>query len=373
MKKKDNLYYAIVGASKFAEFCLENYRTIPGLKAKGIWGHSQEHTQYFAQKNSIIAYQSWQELLDDKEVDLIHIASIPSLHAEQAQQILVSGKHVLCEKPLAIKEKEGEKMVEVAAAKGVLLTVDFMMRYSSVAKIVKEIIQEALLGKVLQGYVFNLAGDAGLVPEHWFWDKARSGGIFVEHGVHFFDLMHYWLGMGEVKNAWQKYQLPSKRIDQVNAEVNYANGATVSFYHAFNQPVLLDKQRIKLIFERGEIDLRGWVIEHVSIKGILANTELETLEKIWPNGGQQKTEKLSEKKGMGSRRLKQKIFDWQIDFNWQNRKSKQEIYGQALKDLMHDFVNSIKQDKYICRVKAEDGLKALKLACTAERIAKGNA
>jgi predicted dehydrogenase len=47
----------------------------------------------------------------------------------------------------------------------------------------------------------NEAGDEGLGPEHWFWDRDTSGGIFVEHGVHFFDLVASWLGAGHVVAA----------------------------------------------------------------------------------------------------------------------------------------------------------------------------
>ena len=58
-----------------------------------------------------------------------------------------------------------------------------------------------MLGEVLHGSFENYASDENLPAEHWFWDRAKSGGIFVEHGVHFFDLFAGWLGPGRVEAA----------------------------------------------------------------------------------------------------------------------------------------------------------------------------
>jgi predicted dehydrogenase len=54
---------------------------------------------------------------------------------------------------------------------------------------------------VLRGTFENYASDEGLGPDHWFWDRTKSGGIFIEHGVHFFDMFAGWLGVGTVESA----------------------------------------------------------------------------------------------------------------------------------------------------------------------------
>ena len=56
----------------------------------------------------------------------------------------------------------------------------------------------------------NYASDENLPPEHWFWDRSKSGGIFIEHGVHFFDLFAGWLGPGTVAAA-QAASGPARR------------------------------------------------------------------------------------------------------------------------------------------------------------------
>ena len=73
-----------------------------------------------------------------------------------------------------------------------------MQRYNPLYHAVKALIDSALLGEFLHGYFENYAADEFLTPDHWFWDPAKSGGIFIEHGVHFFDLFEGWLGGGRV-------------------------------------------------------------------------------------------------------------------------------------------------------------------------------
>src|SRR5438045_9710008 len=112
-----------------------------------------------------------------------------------------------------------------------------MQRYNPLFALVKKIHQEKLLGNFLHGYFENYASDQNLHPDHWFWDKSKSGGIFIEHGVHFFDLFAGWLGKGKVVGAWQLSRANSRQqiTDRVQATVLY-NGGLVNFYHGFDQP-----------------------------------------------------------------------------------------------------------------------------------------
>ncbi len=130
--------------------------------------------------------------------------------------------------------------------------------------------------------VVNRAGDAGLPPEHWFWDESISGGIFVEHGVHFFDLLHAWLGEQELLDAWQLHRPQSQIIDQVGCDVRYGEQTTVDFYHGFHQPTPLDEQEVRLIFERGEVRLIGWIARELTLRAVMSRTHLEQLQAQMP-------------------------------------------------------------------------------------------
>src|ERR1035438_1204334 len=69
------------------------------------------------------------------------------------------------------------------------MTTNLMQRYNPLYGQISQLIKSQLLGNVLHGYFENYACDEGLGSEHWFWDPKKSGGIFIEHGVHFLDIV----------------------------------------------------------------------------------------------------------------------------------------------------------------------------------------
>ena len=117
-----------------------------------------------------------------------------------------------------------------------------------------------MLGELLHGYFENYASDESLPPDHWFWDRAKSGGIFIEHGVHFFDLFAGWLGRGHGRRGAGGAAARAPAIeDQVQCTVRYGDGVLVNFYHGFTQPGRMDRQELRLVFERGDVTLYDWV------------------------------------------------------------------------------------------------------------------
>ena len=128
-----------------------------------------------------------------KKSILVYIATPPFLHYQQSKMALLAGKHVICEKPAALHVKEAEELVRLAKSSNLLYVVNLMQRYNPLYDIVKKIIDEKLLGNFLHGFFENYASDENLKCDHWFWDEEKSGGIFIEHGVHFFDMFSGWL------------------------------------------------------------------------------------------------------------------------------------------------------------------------------------
>ena len=116
-------------------------------------------------------------------------------------QALRAGKHVLVEKPTALRTKEADELLAVADERDLLLATNLMQRYNPLADAVQGLLDRKPLGELIHGYFENYACDEQLTPEHWFWDRSKSGGIFIEHGVHFFDLFAGWLGPGRVEAA----------------------------------------------------------------------------------------------------------------------------------------------------------------------------
>jgi predicted dehydrogenase len=246
-----------------------------------------------------------------------------------------------------------------------------MMRFGPLAEVTQQIARSGVLGVMLRGMVTNCAGDDGLPPDHWFWKREQSGGIFIEHGVHFFDLVRSWLGEGRAKAAQQLQRPGTERVDQVLCEVYYPPQSTVNFYHGFHQPHHLDRQRVTLIFERGELIMHGWVADTLELQAVLSQTDVEKLCDLLPEGTKLETvRRLEGKERVGSRRTQHELVDQVIRATWRDPADKQTVYGQSLQALMLDFIHSIQEPAYLPRVTVEDGLAALELAVEADRLAR---
>ena len=164
-----------------------------------------------------------------------------------------------------------------------LYVVNLMQRYNPLFTTVKKIVDDKILGDFTHGYFENYASDEFLDESHWFWNDVQSGGIFIEHGVHFFDLFSGWLGHGELIYAakWHRPDVAADVYDRVLALVNYRNGP-VSFYHGFDQPKVLDRQEMRLQLERGDVTLYGWVPVRLKLTGLLDLAQIHAIQSLMP-------------------------------------------------------------------------------------------
>ena len=123
-------------------------------------------------------YGAWQELLLDQKIDAVYIATPVNLHAAQTIAAAEAGKHVLCEKPMAMNVNECDRMVAAARANNVKLGVAYYRHFYPVIERVKEIIRAGEIGEPVLGQInafesFNPPTDH---PRYWLLEKDRSGG-----------------------------------------------------------------------------------------------------------------------------------------------------------------------------------------------------
>ena len=155
-------------------------------------------------------------LLTDDGVDVVAVVAPPDRHAEITLAALDAGRHVLCEKPLATDLGSRTDRRGAAEASDRVLVVDHVLRYNPLLQALV-LLQDELLGPVQRFSFENDASDEDLPPGHWFWDEAVSGGIFVEHGVHFFDAAHLLLGstpharLGSDRTPARRHHRPGQR------------------------------------------------------------------------------------------------------------------------------------------------------------------
>lgn len=175
---------AIVGLGGMGNWHRELIDTIDNLSVCGSYDILEEKQEY-ARSQGIKAYDSFEQLLADEEVDMI-LCSVPNdIHKEVTIAALRAGKHVVCEKPAAISSKEFEEMMEVSKETGKLLVVHQNRRWDEDYLTIKKIYEENLLGPVFK-IESRVHGSRG-IPGDWRKEKEHGGGMVLDWGVHILD------------------------------------------------------------------------------------------------------------------------------------------------------------------------------------------
>lgn len=359
----------VIGCGSFGLFALQQFLQTPGVALKGMAGTARPAAHAAALRYGVEDVVEVERLLAMPEVDLVYIATPPFLHYDQAKSALVAGKHVICEKPLAMTGEQADDLIELAKLQDRLLVANLMQRYNTVFDLVRKLITQRLLGEVLHGYFENYASDEGLPPQHWFWDRAKSGGIFIEHGVHFFDLFNGWLGDGEVVSAQVSQRVSSSCEDQVQCTVRYSPGVDVNFYHGFTQPNRLDRQELRLLFERGDVTLYGWVPTRVRIHGLADESVMRALCDLFPGARVDAVATYAGDERCCTGHGKQSDVYQQFELNWGEHLQKLPTYCELLRRMMADQTAWIRDRNRQRRITERNGRDSVAMACAADQLA----
>jgi len=369
MSGNDSLGLGLIGCGSFGGFCLETYSAMAGLHAAAVADVVPEAARAFGERFGAAAYTDPQQLIADPNVDLVHVATPPSTHHRLAVAAARAGKHVLCEKPLALNVAQADEILAAAEAAAVICPLNFVLRYNAATDLVKAVIDSGALGEVLSARLTNCAGDTGLGADHWFWNKDLSGGIFVEHGVHFFDLYGHWFGPGRLVAACAATRGENGPEDRVACTIRHESGVIASHYHGFDQVSLMDRTDHRLVCELGDVRVGGWIPLTVAIDAVVDDAGAEALAALCPGADVDVTEQFGpdgvETRGRGkTRRPTQRIH-----LEHTPAPDKQTVYADSVRDLMADQLAFIHDRAHRRRITEANGRAAVALAETAARLA----
>jgi predicted dehydrogenase len=188
---------AVIGTGFIGTVHVEQLRRI-GVDVRGVLGSTPERGAARAEALSVRhAYGSLEQILADPSVHVVHVTSPNHLHVPQALAILAAGKHVVCEKPLALTASESAGLVEAAAASGLVNAVNFNIRFYPLHQHMREAVAEGRLGDVrfVTGHYFQ---DWLLHDTDWNWrlepDKGGALRAVGDIGSHWLDLMAFVTG-----------------------------------------------------------------------------------------------------------------------------------------------------------------------------------
>ncbi len=248
----------LVGAGAFGQFCLAAFAELPDVQIAAVADTDAARAERFAAQYGARAYASLDAMLADPAVQIVALNTPPALHAAQGLAVLQAGKHLFGEKPLALSTGDGERLIAAASAADRLLTVDYVMRQNPLWSAAAALRASGLLGDLLHMDLTNHAAGLDLPAAHWFWDKAQSGGIWIEHGVHFFDAFAWVAGAPGEVTAARAWRRADGREDRVEALAHYG-AVAAHFYHGFTHSGPTEQTTARLAFAGGYVTLDEWV------------------------------------------------------------------------------------------------------------------
>jgi predicted dehydrogenase len=274
----------IIGFGWFAELIAESLSTAQGSRLVAIAEIDSERRQLIKTKYPHVRpLPAAEKLIADKDVDVVIVATPPITHARLGKKALLAGKHLFLEKPGALNPKDMAELKMLADNRGLKASIDFVMRRNPLYWILKQLQERSVFGQPERAFLENYAHDDHLAYDHWFWDVNKSGGIWIEHGVHFFDLTN-WI-LGPVKKSWSDIIVRPREaiIDRVVGTAIHDNDCIVSYYHGFTKPELFEATTFDLVWERAYAHIEGWIPTRLSLDALItAEEETYIKDKLIP-------------------------------------------------------------------------------------------
>jgi 1,5-anhydro-D-fructose reductase (1,5-anhydro-D-mannitol-forming) len=232
--------YGIIGFGLFAE------RTIaPAIQASNNSElvAIQKRSLHAAREKATLlsiphAFSSVDELVTHPDVDAVFIVSANAMHCAETLSAARAGKHVLVEKPMAVNVKEAEQMIEACSRHNVKLMVGHMIRFSPLARRMREIVHSGKIGRVTFAKS-EFFYDARLTHRSWLTDRiVAGGGPIYDIGVHCLDTLRYVLDDEIVSVKSQLQPKPTDRRTEQTASLSldFARGTVASILCSYEAP-----------------------------------------------------------------------------------------------------------------------------------------
>nr|WP_286162546.1 Gfo/Idh/MocA family oxidoreductase [Bacillus sp. AFS029533] len=197
---------AIIGGGQMAEKVhVAYYKTREDLEIVAVVGVNEEALKSFAERNEIPTYYTdAAEMYANEKPEIVSVCTPNKFHFENVRQALENNCHVFCEKPPAILAEDARKMHETALEKGLILAYDFHHRFADDVTIIKEKIDQGLLGQIYFVKVKALRRN-GIPGWGSFTNKEiQGGGPLIDLGIHMLDTALFVMNYPKVKKVTAK-------------------------------------------------------------------------------------------------------------------------------------------------------------------------
>ena len=259
--KGSRMRMAILGAGQIAHKMAATITKMEMVEAYAIAARDAKRAQSFAEQYGFTkAYGSYEEMLSDKEVDLVYIATPHSHHYEHIRLCLAHQKHVLCEKSFTVNARQAREVLQMAEEKGLLLTEAIWTRYMPSRKMVNDIIDSGVIGKAA-----SLTGNLGyaLKSVTRMVEPSLAGGALLDVGVYMVNFAMMVFG-NKISKVTSSVGMAEKGVDYSDSITMIFEGGEMAVMHSSMLGAL--NRRASIFGEKGYIEITNVNnIEHIRV------------------------------------------------------------------------------------------------------------
>jgi 1,5-anhydro-D-fructose reductase (1,5-anhydro-D-mannitol-forming) len=235
---QEELRWALIGASDIAKTrMIKAINSQPNSRVAAVFSSNADRAKAYAAENKIPkAYDNLKALLDDPQIDVVYISTTNDLHRDQALAAAAAGKHILCEKPLALSVDDARPMLKAAQAANVVLGTNHHLRNAVTHRTLRKLVKEGAIGKPLAARVFHAVY---LPPRLQGWRLSRpeaGGGVILDITVHDTDTLRFVLD-SEVEDVIARSATQGLANggmeDAVMGVMYFRDGVLAQFHDAF--------------------------------------------------------------------------------------------------------------------------------------------
>lgn len=235
---KDVFKWGILGPGTIANSFVQGLKVLDHAEvaAVGAYPAELESGKLFAQKYEIpTCYESYEALIDDKNIDIIYISALNPAHKKYSMMALESGKNVLCEKPLAINAKDAKDIVDCAKTNNRFLMEGMWTKFLPVTVSVREWISTGLIGEVRQ-FKSDFCFRCDWNPNNRLLSLELGGGALMDVGIYNIAYANMVYNSLPKKITHDAYIGPTGIDEQSCAILQYKNGELATILQAVRTP-----------------------------------------------------------------------------------------------------------------------------------------
>lgn len=247
----------IIGFGGMAGEHFKQLKEYERICVKGVFDVNEERARV-AEKNGLKAYTSKDEILADKDIDIILIATTNEVHKELSIEAMKAGKHVICEKPVTLNSRELEEIITALQKYNKVFTINQNRRTNKDFVLMRRKVEEGLLGEV---YVIEsrVEGSRGM-PKGWRTIKELGGGMMLDWGVHLIDQLMYMIDEPVINVFCKMFSIEYSEVDDnFRLTMTFESGLTAHIEVSTNN--YITHPRWYVLGKQGTLQINDWDCE----------------------------------------------------------------------------------------------------------------